>query len=94
MPIAQHMSTLLQDLQAESSVITAELRPPRAELATAASMDAWIDTYHAVKSLTRGSTHRIGSGPQRREFDLADEVTAALWVQSAEVHEGCVLPAR
>ena len=27
MPIAQHMSTLLQDLQAESSVITAELRP-------------------------------------------------------------------
>jgi 5,10-methylenetetrahydrofolate reductase len=57
MPIAQHMSTLLQDLQAESSVITAELRPPRAELATAASMDAWIDTYHAVKSLTRGSTY-------------------------------------
>ena len=43
------------DLQAESSVITAELRPPRAELATAASMDAWIDTYHAVKSLTRAA---------------------------------------
>ena len=37
-------------------MIAAELRPPRAELATAASMDAWIDTYHAVKSLTRGGT--------------------------------------
>ncbi|WP_024817331.1 metal-dependent transcriptional regulator [Arthrobacter sp. 31Y] len=37
---------------------------------------------------------RIGSGAQGREFDLADEVTSALWVQSAETHEGCVLPAR
>src|SRR3990167_4329191 len=32
------------------------MRPPRAELETAASMDAWIDTYHAVRSLTRGGT--------------------------------------
>jgi DtxR family Mn-dependent transcriptional regulator len=36
---------------------------------------------------------RIGSGTQRREFDLADEVTSALWVQSAGTHQGCVLPA-
>lgn len=34
-------------------VVTAELRPPRAELDTAAGIDAWIDTYHAVKSLVR-----------------------------------------
>lgn len=34
-------------------VVTAELRPPRAELGTAAGIDAWIDTYHAVKSLVR-----------------------------------------
>ena len=34
-------------------VITVELRPPRAELATAAGIDAWIDTYHAIRSLTR-----------------------------------------
>ena len=34
-------------------VVTAELRPPRAELNTAAGIDAWIDTYHAVKSLVR-----------------------------------------
>ena len=30
-----------------------ELRPPRAELAAAEGMDAWIDTYHAIRSLTR-----------------------------------------
>ena len=37
-------------------VIAAELRPPRAELETAASMDAWIDTYHAVRGLTSKGT--------------------------------------
>ena len=30
-----------------------ELRPPRAELEAAEGMDAWIDTYHAIRSLTR-----------------------------------------
>lgn len=30
-----------------------ELRPPRAELEGAAGIDAWIDTYHAIRSLTR-----------------------------------------
>ena len=43
-------------LKSGAPVIAAELRPPRAELATAASMDAWIDTYHAVRGLTRGGT--------------------------------------
>jgi 5,10-methylenetetrahydrofolate reductase len=51
------MSNLLESLQSPTSVISAELRPPRAELETAASMDAWIDTYHAVKSLTRSGTY-------------------------------------
>ena len=50
------MSTLLESLKSDRRVIAAELRPPRAELETAASMDAWIDTYHAVRSLTRGGT--------------------------------------
>ena len=36
-----------------SSVIAVELRPPRAELEAAEGMDAWIDTYHAIQSLTR-----------------------------------------
>jgi 5,10-methylenetetrahydrofolate reductase len=50
------LSTLLSELRSGRSVIAAELRPPRAELQAAASMDAWIDTYHTVRSLTRGGT--------------------------------------
>src|ERR671925_404667 len=47
---------LLSALKSGSSVFAAELRPPRAELAAAAGMDAWIDTYHAVRRLTRQGT--------------------------------------
>jgi len=50
------MSSILERLQTDPSVVAAELRPPRAELETRASMDAWIDTYHAVRSLTREGT--------------------------------------
>lgn len=34
-------------------IIAAELRPPRAELGSSEGMDAWIDMYHAVRSLAR-----------------------------------------
>lgn len=34
-------------------VVSVELRPPRAELQAAEGIDAWIDTYHAIRSLTR-----------------------------------------
>lgn len=48
------MSSYLSLLRGEStSVVAVELRPPRAELASAEGMDAWIDTYHAIRSLTR-----------------------------------------
>src|SRR6187401_2615615 len=50
------MQPLLDNLRSGRPVIAAELRPPRAELETAASMDAWIDTYHAVRGLTRAGT--------------------------------------
>jgi hypothetical protein len=50
------MPSIVERLQTEPSVIAAELRPPRVELETRASMDAWIDTYHAVRSLTREGT--------------------------------------
>jgi 5,10-methylenetetrahydrofolate reductase len=50
------VSVLVEQLNSGQPVIAAELRPPRAELATAASMDAWIDTYHAVRGLTRAGT--------------------------------------
>jgi hypothetical protein len=47
---------LLDSLKASTSVIAAELRPPRAELGAAEGMDAWIDTYHAVRRLSRQGT--------------------------------------
>lgn len=47
---------LISALRAGSSVFAAELRPPRAELAAGEGMDAWIDTYHAVRRLTRQGT--------------------------------------
>ena len=48
------MSSYLSLLRRESSsVVAVELRPPRAELEAAEGMDAWIDTYHAIRSLTR-----------------------------------------
>src|SRR5215468_8544511 len=47
---------LLSALRSSSSVFAAELRPPRAELARAEGMDAWIDTYHDVRRLTRQGT--------------------------------------
>jgi 5,10-methylenetetrahydrofolate reductase len=47
---------LLTALNSGAAVFAAELRPPRAELASAEGMDAWIDTYHAVRRLTRQGT--------------------------------------
>jgi 5,10-methylenetetrahydrofolate reductase len=49
--------SLTDALRGDTTVIAAELRPPRAELASAEGMDAWIDTYHAVRGLTRGGTY-------------------------------------
>ncbi len=43
--------TLLRS--SDTPVITVELRPPRAELESAEGIDAWIDTYHAIRSLAR-----------------------------------------
>jgi 5,10-methylenetetrahydrofolate reductase len=47
------LSSFLSQLRKSTSVVAVELRPPRAELEAAEGMDAWIDTYHAIRSLTR-----------------------------------------
>jgi 5,10-methylenetetrahydrofolate reductase len=48
------LSSYLSRLTREpSSVVAVELRPPRAELEASEGMDAWIDTYHAIRSLNR-----------------------------------------
>jgi len=49
-------SALVHALGGPSSVLSVELRPPRAELDATAGMDAWIDTHHAVRGLVRGGT--------------------------------------
>ena len=50
------MDSLLTSLKSSSSTAAVELRPPRAELDPAAGIEAWIDTYHAVRGLTRHET--------------------------------------
>lgn len=45
--------SLATTLNSGGTVIAAELRPPRAELGSREGMDAWIDIYHAVRSLAR-----------------------------------------
>ena len=48
------MSSYLSLLHRESaSVVAVELRPPRAELESAAGMDAWIDIFHTIRSFAR-----------------------------------------
>ncbi len=49
-------TALLDALAGDRPVVAAELRPPKAELDAAAGMDAWIDTYHAVRGLSREGT--------------------------------------
>lgn len=51
------MPALVDALQTEPGVLAVELRPPRAELGAVAGMDAWIDTYHAVRRLVRQGHH-------------------------------------
>ena len=43
--------SLVEALEGPGRVLSAELRPPRAELDAVAGMDAWIDTYHSVRGL-------------------------------------------
>jgi 5,10-methylenetetrahydrofolate reductase len=47
------MSYLTQLRTSPAPVVAVELRPPRAELQSSEGIDAWIDTYHAIRSLTR-----------------------------------------
>jgi len=44
---------LVDRLGGQTPVLTAELRPPRAGLDAVEGMDAWIDTYHAIRRLSR-----------------------------------------
>src|ERR1700741_4410185 len=47
---------LLSALRSGESALGAGLRPPRADLSAGEGMDAWIDTYHAVRRFSRQGT--------------------------------------
>jgi hypothetical protein len=47
------VASLVESLRGNTPVIAVELRPPRAELGSREGMDAWIDMYHAVRTVTR-----------------------------------------
>ena len=66
------------------SVIAAELRPPRTELDAAAGMNAWIDTYHAVRRLTRNDTFVFltDSAVGEQEEDSLRHLSANLGTQA------------
>jgi 5,10-methylenetetrahydrofolate reductase len=83
--------TLLDSLRGDRPVVAAELRPPRAELAAAASMDAWIDTYHAVRGLTRAGTFVFltDSAVGSREEDNLRHLVINL---GSDVPRSCVVP--
>ena len=83
--------TLLEGLRSGNRVVAAELRPPRAELEAAASMDAWIDTYHAVRSLTRGGTFVFltDSAVGSKEEDNLRHLVINL---GTDVPRSCVVP--
>lgn len=49
-------SAFIRSLSPGPLLVSAELRPPRAELQIHEGMDAWIDTYHTVRRLTREGT--------------------------------------
>ena len=70
--------SLLNSLQTPSNTLAVELRPPRVELDGTAGIDAWIDTYHAVRDLTRRGTAVLltdGAVGEQEEHNLRHLVT-------------------
>ncbi len=59
-------NALVNALGNGSLALSVELRPPRAELDAAAGMDAWIDTYHAVRGLVAERDVRVSDRQRRR----------------------------
>ena len=56
-PPASPAGGLIERLKDDALFVSVELRPPRAALSRQRGMDAWIDTYHAIRALARGRTH-------------------------------------
>lgn len=72
----------------DTPVVTVELRPPRAELQSAEGIDAWIDTYHAVRSLARQQVRVMitDSAVGAQEENNLRHLVANLGAESASAH--------
>jgi hypothetical protein len=80
---AEEASTFIGALRGTEPRVTVELRPPRADLAGADGLDAWIDTHHAVSELTHAgrfvflTDNAVGAAEEENlaylESHLADE---------------------
>jgi 5,10-methylenetetrahydrofolate reductase len=55
-PTDSRRRSILDALRGSNTVVAAELRPPLAELTGPDGMNAWIDTYHAVRRLSKAGT--------------------------------------
>jgi 5,10-methylenetetrahydrofolate reductase len=72
----------------DTPVVTVELRPPRAELQSADGIDAWIDTYHAIRSLARQQVRVMvtDSAVGAQEDNHLRHLVATLGAESASAH--------
>lgn len=54
-PVSEH--PFIRALENPDFTVTVELRPPSMRLQSGDAVDAWIDTYHAVRRLTRANRY-------------------------------------
>lgn len=83
------MPSFLTQLRTSSGpVVAVELRPPRAELQSAEGIDAWIDTYHAVRSLARQQIRVMitDSAVGEQEENNLRHLVANLGAETASAH--------
>ena len=72
----------------DAPVVSVELRPPRAELQSHEGIDAWIDTYHAIRSLTRQNVRVMitDSAVGAQEENNLRHLVANLGPEAARAH--------
>jgi 5,10-methylenetetrahydrofolate reductase len=68
--------------------VAVELRPPRAELQSHEGIDAWIDTYHAIRSLARQNVRAMitDSAVGAQEENNLRHLVANLGAEMAHAH--------
>ena len=84
--------SLLRSASDARPCVTVELRPPRAELESAEGIDAWIDTYHAIRSLARQHIARHDHRQRRRRAGREQPAASRRQSRRAEWRSAHVVP--